>query len=400
MDKKPSKIKDIQGLSRIISDATIGVTDLVQAVHKKVVHPPFLPSTPVQYLITQVAGITYNGIRTGTKLVQQGLDKLLEQVPSNITENDVSSKRERGLAILNGLVGDYLAEQDNSLAIPMQLRILGKSIYQKGIQETHSNSNGKILLLIHGSCKSDLHWSANGHNHGEALAKELGMTLVSLNYNSGLHVSTNGKELDLLMSEFVEQWIIPIKSIFILSHSMGGLVARSAIHEAKSNKQKWVTCLQKVAFLGTPHHGAPLERIGSYVHLLLKKIPYVKPFARLAKIRSAGVTDLRYGNVVDSDWEGLDRFRSHQDNRKHIPFPKDIEFYNVAATIGKEGSNWKSKLLGDGLVQVDSALGRHEVKSKDLSHDSNDSVVLFQCSHEGLLHKPEVTKYLKNWFSE
>ena len=58
--------------------------------------------------------------------------------------------------------------------------------------------------------------------------------------------------------------------------------------------------MKRLASLGSPHHGAALERGGSWIHALLGVSAYSAPFTRLARVRSAGVTDLRYGNVLDA----------------------------------------------------------------------------------------------------
>ena len=41
----------------------------------------------------------------------------------------------------------------------------------------------------------------------------------------------------------------------------------------------WRKKLDKLVFLGTPHHGAPLERIGNWVDVVLGKTPYAAAFA-------------------------------------------------------------------------------------------------------------------------
>ena len=89
---------------------------------------------------------------------------------------------------------------------------------------------------------------------------------------------------------------------------MGGLVSRSAFHVAQSSGHKWPERLNKLVFLGTPHHGAALEKAGNWIDLILGAHAYTVPFARLVKVRSAGITDLRYGNVQQSDWHTTERF--------------------------------------------------------------------------------------------
>lgn len=45
MTKKTKKASELQGINHLIVDATIGVTNLVEDMHKQIVHPPLLPST-------------------------------------------------------------------------------------------------------------------------------------------------------------------------------------------------------------------------------------------------------------------------------------------------------------------------------------------------------------------
>ena len=141
---------------------------------------------------------------------------------------------------------------------------------------------------------------------------------------------------------------------------MGGLVARSACLDAEEAGHAWRKKLKKLVFLGTPHHGAPLERIGNWVDVVIGKTPYAAAFGRLGKVRSAGVTDLRYGALVDEDWQGRDRFARAPDPRRPVPLPDGVACYAIAATAALSPGDLKDRLLGDGLVPVASALGRHK----------------------------------------
>ena len=72
-------------------------------------------------------------------------------------------------------------------------------------------------------------------------------------------------------------------------------MARSACHVAEAESLPWRRRLRSLVTLGTPHRGAPLERYGMLFEALLQISSYSAPLARLGKIRSAGVTDMRYG---------------------------------------------------------------------------------------------------------
>jgi len=399
MPNKKNTSSYLQGITRVIMDTTIGITDLVETMHKRVVHPPLLPSTPIQHLITNIAGITYKNIRWSTKLIGGSLDKALGQLHAVLGETKTTIEKEAIRSALNGVVGDYLEENENPLKITMQFRYLSKAITlnHKSLNAIYPTINGKILLMVHGACMNDLQWMRKEHNHGEALAKHLGKTPIYLHYNSGRHISSNGKLLNDLLENLVLTWPVPIEELVIVSHSMGGLVSRSALHYGIQEQNTWKKYLKKIVFLGTPHHGAPLERTGNYLDVILESIPYAKPFARLGKVRSAGITDLRYGNLIDEDWQDKDRFELQKDPRQHIQLPKFIECYSIAAVIGKATEPISHRIVGDNLVDVKSALGQHKNPSKDLAFKKKNTWVAFESNHLDLLNNPKVYAKIKAW---
>ncbi len=247
-------------------------------------------------------------------------------------------------------------------------------------------------MLAHGLCLNDLQWNRNGHDHGAVLARDLGFTPVYLHYNSGLHVSTNGRAFAGLIEDLVKRWPVPVEEIAILGHSMGGLVARSACHYGSAAGHDWPRHLKKIVFLGTPHHGSALERGGNRVDSILGYSRYTAPLGRLGKIRSAGITDLRHGNLLDEDWEGSDRFESPDDPRRPVPLPDGVQCYTMAAAA-------KSRLLGDGLVPVNSALGRHEEARRTLSFPESRQWIAQGMRHFDLLSRPEAYEKIREWLA-
>ncbi|MCA0153490.1 GPI inositol-deacylase [Winogradskyella vincentii] len=389
----------LQGYTRLIADATIGITDLVETMHNRVVHPPFLPSTPIQHLITSIAGITYKNIRWSTKLISRSLDNGLGQLAPVLGKIKSTDKKEAISSALNGVVGDYLEEKENPLKITMQFRHMSEAIQldSKSIDEAYPTINGKILLMVHGSCMNDIQWTRQEHNHGTSLAKDLGKTPIYLHYNSGRHISSNGKNLNELLEDLILHWTVPVEELVIIAHSMGGLVVRSALHYGQQQQKTWTKHLKKIVFLGTPHHGAPLERIGNYVDNILGAIPYAKPFARLGKVRSAGITDLRYGNLIDEDWQDNDRFEINGDQRQNIPLPQQIECYSIAAVTGKATNPISSAIIGDSLVDVKSALGQHKNPAKNLDFKDENTWVAYGNNHMDLLSNPKIYSKIKAW---
>ncbi|MEM1000543.1 MAG: alpha/beta hydrolase [Bacteroidota bacterium] len=401
MPKKINKKSDAPGITQLVEDATLGITDLVEALHRQILHPPMLPSTPLQDLLQSLAGITYTQIRQGTRLISGGLDAVLGHLTPLLSKLGAGPERDTLISVLNGVVGDYLEQNANRLAIEMHLRyqFAPVPLDRDRLLAVYPRINGHILVLVHGSCLNDLHWTRNGHSHGAALAEELGQTPIYLRYNSGRHISHNGKSLSALLEELVRHWPVPIEQLTILGHSMGGLVTRSAVHYGQQDQKSWTKYLEKMVFLGTPHHGARLERFGNFLDVVLASIPYARPFARLGKIRSAGVTDLRYGNLVDEDWQGRDRFARLGDKRTFIPLPQSTACYSIAGTVGK-GEDPDSALQGgDRLVDVRSAFGQHKDSAKDLNFKEAHTWVAFETSHLDLLGSPEVYAKLKSWLA-
>ncbi len=386
---KRSHIDDLRGASKLAIDATKGITSLVEAMHKTIGSGPEVLGKPLEGPTRIATDIVYDGIRAVTNLVGLGVDGALKQLAPLLGGSAPGSEREAVLAALNGVLGDYLQETGNPLAIEMQFRERGTTAGLK-----LKNNSGKLLILVHGSCMNDEQWTLNNHDHGAALQRDLGYTPAYLHYNSGLHVSTNGAKLANCIESLVSSSETPIDEIAILAHSMGGLVARSACHVAEENALQWRSKLKSVVFLGTPHHGSPLERAGNWVDTLLGISRYSAPLSRLGKIRSAGVTDLRFGNVLDEHWQGRDRFEMTGDNRVPLPLPDGVTCYAIAASV-TDGA--LGELRGDGLVPVKSALGQHEQANLALAFPEGHTWIGKGLWHSDLLGDAEVYRQIHAW---
>ena len=378
MAPRPSLGADLTGASRLAGDAVKGVTELVEAVHMNVLHRAI--GTPVVRPVAGVTGLVYRSVKGVTRLVGGAIDALLEQLVPVLGEPAAWPGRDALIAALNGVLGDHLAASGNSLAISMSWR------------QTAAAPTGRIVVLAHGLCMNDMQWLRDGVDHGATLARERGYTPVYLRYNSGRHISQNGGEFAQQLQVLVDGWPVPVQELVIVGHSMGGLLARSACQYGDG--QGWLAHLSKMVFLGTPHHGAPLERGGNWVHLLTDLSAYSKPFSRLAKIRSAGITDLRHGSVLDDDWDGQDRF-AHGEAPPILALPAKVKCYAIAATIGKREGDLADRLLaGDGLVPLASALAEHADPARTLDLERH---VVYQTNHMQLLSSKEVSERLLAW---
>ena len=378
------KAADLRGLARLGVDGVVGVTDLVEAMHHTIASRPGIVGAKPAGQTSGVTGFVYRTVRGTTRVVGKGLDLVLAAVPR--ASGNPSPRREAFIAALNGVWGDHLAATGNPLAIPMSLRIGGHP-YATSLKAP----TGKLVVLAHGLAMNDLQWQRGGHDHGQALARDLGYTPLYQHYNSGRHVSENGREFAALLGDLVASWPVPVRELVIVGHSMGGLVARSAWQAGTG--QPWRAVLKKLVFLGTPHHGAPLERGGRRIDVFLGLSPYVAPFARLGKTRSAGITDLRFGNVQDADWQRGRRHTQTHDDRVPSPLPLGVRCYAVAATMSSAPDDAST----DGLVPLASALGDHPVAALSLEVPKRHRLVVTSANHWDLLERADVYAKLREW---
>jgi pimeloyl-ACP methyl ester carboxylesterase len=379
-------------------DATKRVTDVVQEMHVTIASGPSLLGRPLEAPARALTGLVYGSIRGVTTAVGAGIDAVLARLGPVLGGSIPGPERAAVLAALNGVVGDYLHETGNPLAIEMCACQGGELLDLEGASPggTLRAATGKVLVLAHGCAMNDRQWARAGHDHGAALARDLGYTPVYLRYNSGLHISTNGRSFAELLERLLEVWPVPVEGLTILGHSMGGLVARSACHVGEAEGHAWRSKLEALVCLGSPHHGSPLERGGNGIDLALGISRYSAPLARLGKLRSAGVTDLRHGSVLDEHWTGRDRFAHPGDPRAKLSLPEGVKCYVVAATLSPGPGKLR---LGDGLVQVNSALGRHKRAELSLGIPEDRQWIGYGMGHLDLLARADVYERVRSWLA-
>jgi pimeloyl-ACP methyl ester carboxylesterase len=374
-------LSDLRGVLRLAVEATVGVTDLVEKMHHTIQlgHAPLGTSRADK--TSGLTGFVYSSIRGTTRLVGKGLDAGMAPVTTLLPEEASTATRDAFVSVINGVYGDHLVQTDNPLAVEMELRFEGRTV---DIEQPPAACTEKVMLFVHGLCLNDDHWTRDGHNHGQALATDLGYTPLYLRYNTGLPIAENGRALAEMLESTLRDWPQQPSELVIIGHSMGGLVARSTFHYGHLAGHDWLQHLRKLVSIGTPHHGAPLERGGDWLDFAMDLSPYAAPFTRIAKKRSAGITDLRHGSVTDTEQD-------------FVALPVDVECYAMAATLGKKQTRVSERFTGDGLVPLDSALGRHKHSAQTLAFPKDHQWVGFETGHLALLGDPGVYTQLRNW---
>ena len=236
----------------------------------------------------------------------RGAHRVLPRVAATIVTTAVPSARSihdspQGLpvvAAVNGLWGDRIAARAPTLAIPMSIRLDGSDLVPTAgdVRAAVANPTPRLAVFVHGLCETDRSWMRPGPDpaspaasatYAEGLRSDLGYTPLLVRYNTGLHVSENGRALALLLERIVEAWPLGVQEVVLVGHSMGGLVARSACHYGDLDGSTWAPRVRHVVSLGTPHLGAPLEKATNVAGWALARWPESVPFARFLTARAA-----------------------------------------------------------------------------------------------------------------
>jgi pimeloyl-ACP methyl ester carboxylesterase len=300
----------------------------------------------------------------------------------------MGGKLEASLAILNGAIGDYLARTGNGLATEMQVfasadgRSPPLSPERAKMSACLPAPSARIVVLVHGLMCTESVWTLpDGSDYGTRLATDLGYQPLYVRYNTGLPIEANGAGLAEALSRFVGAYPVPVESIVAIGHSMGGLVIRNACHTGRLAQEPFVKLLKRAIYLGTPHLGAPLERISRAVASVLRAVPdpYTRLVADIADQRSRGIKDLG---------DGL------RDARHPVPLLPEMEHYLVAASLSDDP--WLAALFGDALVPVGSATAGH-VDPRQAALPPSHVQVLRGAGHIGLAHDPAVYEHILRW---
>ena len=402
----PTVSDSVLGAGRLLFDGVGGLTTLVERMHETIArHPlPFsaAPDEPTRGHGPIAAGV-YESIRIVNGWARNGFDLTAGPLLRSLEDpsEPASPGQEAAVSALNGLYGDHLDASENPLAIPMTFRVDGRNVEPASPQlaAVVRNPTSHVVVLLHGLCMSD-RWSAEGRQSlGDQLQERAGFTALTLRYNTGRHISTNGRELAHKLEALVAAWPLEVESLTLIGHSMGGLVARSAGRYGSEAGHAWVSKLRKLVCLGSPHHGAPLEKGGNTLSAALRLSQYTDPIGLLSRIRSAGIKDLRYGNLCDEDWQGRDPDALGGDPRRTLLLLPHVETYLAAATLAQKSSRSPLDLVGDGLVTTASALGRHVDAERRLLVPRERRHVFYGTGHLELVDSPIVHRKVVEWLS-
>ncbi|MEZ4294962.1 MAG: alpha/beta hydrolase [Polyangiaceae bacterium] len=310
---------------------------------------------------------------------------------------------ELAIGALNGTVGDYLERTGNGLATATHIVDGGQplDLSAASLAARYPDPPRRLVVLVHGLMSTeDVFHLEDGTTYGTLLERDLGIAPFHVRYNSGRRISESGASIDRLLSDLVSGWPGPIDELLLIGHSMGGLVIRSATHVGSERASPWVPLARRAFYVGSPHLGAPLERFGNALTWALGKLghPVTALVADIVNLRSAGVKDLRYGNLRREDWEGHDADALLENHRHPAPLLPHIRHHLIAGSLSPDVAS--TILLGDVLVPVRSAAGRAAPKDRSPHFPQEHVRILAGMNHLRLAHDPQVYALIRAWCEE
>jgi pimeloyl-ACP methyl ester carboxylesterase len=353
---------------------------------------------PIQRIHDTISRGVSGGLGTAASAAGRGAQTLVERRPRGERTLSATPRGALGIAVLNGLVGDRLEREGSALHQPMAVRVDGLPVApeRRALARAFPAATPRLVVFLHGLMESERGWRLGGRRtYGSRLAQDLGMTPVYVRYNSGRHISENGRSLADLLERVVAEWPVAVEEVALVGHSMGGLVARSACHVAALEQAEWAGKVRHVISLGSPHMGAPLEQAVHYAAFGLSRLPETQIFGAFLRRRSAGIRDLRAGSLVDEDWRGRDPEALRAAACEEVPLLEGATHCFVSATVTRSPRHPLGRIVGDTLVLVPSASGRS--RTRTLGFEAEYGLHVGATHHIALLNHPAVYEKLHAW---
>jgi triacylglycerol lipase len=314
----------------------------------------------------------------------------------------------QGVSAINGAVGDKLHNTPFGIEMNFyhqnKLVKLDKESLKQYFQQKNDNLevSNKICVLIHGLTHNETAWEfPDKSDYGSLLERDFQYCPFYLRYNSGLHISENGKLLAALLEKLYQNYPVEIQNICIIAHSMGGLLTHSACYYAQENQFEWVKNLKHIFLLATPHLGSFLEKFANLTTSILEKVPnwQTRLVGKAINLRSAGIKDLRFGYLKDEDWKDQPTDQFMKNNKNVIQKLSDVSYHVISGRLTQDEKHWVSQLFGDILVNTESATARSN-NIDDFNFLPEHHYEFAKTNHFKLSAMPEVYEKIKSWISK
>ncbi|HEX6457711.1 MAG TPA: alpha/beta hydrolase [Thermoleophilaceae bacterium] len=385
------RASEMREVGRLAGEALGGFASFVGDMHEGIASRTFRAlgplGVPTRLVHERATRTIYPAVRRALAAgPRSGAGLVARRVPADALPASASRAGSLALGALNGAIGDALHRSGSDLALEMTVRHEGPR-------------TSKLAVFVHGLCETDDAWRllSDRPTYGDLLSAQLGYTPVYVRYNTGLHISDNGRRLSDLLDTLVRDWPVRVEEIVLVGHSMGGLVSRSACHQGHEQEALWVGPLRHVFCLGTPHLGAPLEKAANVAGWALGRLPETRAFAKVVNGRSVGIKDLRFGSCSEADWCDCDPDEFLRNRCQDVPFLETATYYFIGATLSRGERGMLGQLAGDLLVRYPSASGTG--RRRRIGFEIDNGRHLGGATHFHLLNHPAVYEQLRSWLT-
>jgi pimeloyl-ACP methyl ester carboxylesterase len=386
----------LRAVGAALGDAGGILTSRIEETHSSISGRSFAAvgplGLPVRIVHDAIARVAYGAVRTGVRAAGRAGGAVAAMTP--LAADPRLFGRDAGViqGAICGFYGDHLERYHPQLTAPMAIRTGGRDVAVEpaALSDAYPQAGPRLAVFLHGLCETENSWGRPAQDddspgtYGDKLRRQLGLSPVFVRYNSGLPVSDNAATLAALLEELVETWPVEVEELDLIGHSMGGLIIRGACDIGAAGPMDWVPLVRHCVYLGTPHHGAQLERGVNRLAATLHVLPETRIIASLLDVRSAGIKDLRLGYVSQPE--------------RDVALLATARHHAVAASLGDTPGHPLSRVIGDLLVPRASAFGEGR-RGAELGLDEADRRLIGRVNHFDLLDHPVVAELLHEWLA-
>ena len=185
----------------------------IEGVHKAIARKPFAPlrlapgvaevSEVVRLVHDGVTSLVYGGLRTAVTAAGSAARRAAA-LAGETRRSSPARRAGMAVAALNGFAGDRLVRDGNPLATTMGLRHRGRHVStdRASLTAAFPDASPRLAVFVHGLACDETWWRLHAERHygnrhttyGSRLRKDFGYTPLYVRYNTGLHVSDNGRQ--------------------------------------------------------------------------------------------------------------------------------------------------------------------------------------------------------------
>jgi pimeloyl-ACP methyl ester carboxylesterase len=386
----------LRALGAALGDAGSILTKRIQETHESIAARSFAAvgpfGRPVRVVHDGIARVSYGAVRGGIRVAGRAAGAVAAVTPLAADPRLFGRRAGMVQGAICGIYGDHLERHHPLLTVPMTVRTSGRpvALESAALSDAFPQAGPRLAVFLHGLCETEDAWGRPAQDddtpgtYGDKLRRQLGLSPLFVRYNSGLHVTDNAERLGALLEELVEAWPVEVKQLDLVGHSMGGLIIRGACDIGAARRMRWVPLVRHCVYLGTPHHGAPLERGVNILAATLRVVPETRVIASLLDVRSAGIKDLRFGYASQRE--------------SGVSMLATARHHAVAASLGDTADHPLSRVIGDLLVPRASAFGEG-LGGAGLGLEQDDRRLIGRVNHFDLLDHPVVAELLHDWLA-